>query len=162
MRVTLIAAVSRNGVIGEGGAIPWRISDDLRRFRTLTVGKPVIMGRRTFESIGSPLPGRKNIVLTRNADWRAPGAIRAAGLEAAYDLCAPAEEVMVIGGEEIYAAALAGADRIHLTRVEAEINGDAAFPELVPEDWRKTAAGTLPKSPRNDFSCRLFILDRLD
>ena len=162
MRVTLVAAVSRNGVIGAGGAMPWRIADDLRRFRSLTLGKPVIMGRKTFESIGRALAGRRNIVVTRNARWNAPGAEPAPGFEAALELCAPAAEAMVIGGSEIYRIALARAGRIHLTRVEAEIAGDAVFPKLDPGDWRKTAAGALAKSPQNDFSCRLFTLDRLD
>ena len=162
MRVTLIAAVSRNGVIGANGAMPWRVSDDLKRFKALTTGKPVIMGRKTFASIGAPLPGRTNVVVTRTTGLRIAGVRQAAGLDEAFELSGPAAEVMVIGGGEIYAAALPRAQRIHLTRVEAEMRGEALFPRLDPADWRKTAAGIIPKSPRNDFPCRFFILDRLD
>lgn len=142
--------------------MPWRISDDLKRFKALTTGKPVIMGRKTFESIGAALSGRDNIVISRRTGWRPAGARLAAGLNEAFALSASAAEAMVIGGGEIYAAALPRARRIHLTRVDAEFQGEAFFPRLDPSDWRKTAAGFIPKSPRNDFPCRLFVLDRLD
>lgn len=161
-RVTLIAAVSRNGVIGAAGAMPWRISEDLKRFKALTMGKPVVMGRKTFDSIGKALPGRTNIVVTRAADWRAEGVQRAGSIDEALKLAEPAGEAVVIGGAEIYAAALPRAQRILLTRIDAEIQGDATFPPLDPKEWRKVADGIITKGPRNDYPCRLFILERLD
>lgn len=139
-RVTLVAAVARNGVIGREGGLPWRLPADLRRFRALTWGHPVVMGRRTWESIGGrPLPGRRNIVVTRRPGYRAPGAEVAGSPEAALMLAAGADEVMVIGGGELYAAFLPLAGRILLTEVDAEPEGDARFPDLDPTEWEEVA-----------------------
>ena len=139
MIVTLIAAVADNGVIGRDGDLPWRLSADLRRFRALTTGKPVIMGRKTWQSIGKALPGRRNIVVTRDRSFAADGAEAVASLDAALDLAAGAAEVMVIGGGEIYAAAMARADRLDITHVHAAIDGDTFFPEIAAATWRETA-----------------------
>ncbi len=142
--IVLVVAVAENGVIGRDGTMPWHLPADLRHFKRLTTGKPVIMGRKTFESIGKPLPGRHNIVLTRDAGWQAEGvtvvpnlaeAIAAAGL----DPRARADEIMVIGGAEIYAQALPIATRIELTRIHIAPEGDTLFPPLDPADWRETA-----------------------
>jgi dihydrofolate reductase len=142
--VSLIVARSRNGVIGRDGALPWHLSADLKHFKRQTVGKPVVMGRKTFDSIGKPLPGRHNIVVTRNADWKFAGvtvvpniaeAIAAAGL----DLKIRAPEIMIIGGADIYAQCLQFADRLYLTDVQVEIAGDAFFPPLDETIWRETA-----------------------
>lgn len=161
MRITLIVAAARNNVIGRNGRMPWRLSSDLRRFRALTLGKPVIMGRKTFESIGRPLPGRTNIVVS-SAGFAAQGALSAPDLDAAYRLAPPAsDEIMIIGGAQIYEAALPAADRIHFTRIDADISGDARFPQLEPSHWRKTAAGATGVSQQDDYPCRYFILDRL-
>ena len=140
MRLNLVVARAANGVIGRDGGLPWRIPEDLRHFKRLTVGKPVVMGRRTFESIGKPLPGRHNIVLTRNAGWTAEGvtvvpnlaeAVAAAGL----DPRARADEIMVIGGAQIYAEALPSATRVYLTEVHAEPAGDTVLPGFDPLLW---------------------------
>ena len=161
MRVTLIVAAALNNVIGRNGALPWRISDDLRCFRALTWGKPIVMGRKTYESIGAPLPGRTSIVVSRSA-WSAPGTVGARSLEEALGLAGEVgAEAMVIGGAAIFEAAMPAAARIHLTRVLAEVDGDVRFPPVDPAQWRKTSVGATQKSRRNDYSCRYFILDRL-
>lgn len=134
--LSLIVAVARNGVIGRGNALPWHLPADLKHFKAVTLGKPVIMGRKTFESIGRPLPGRKNIVVTRNAGFRAEGCEVVASLEAALAVCVDAEEVFVIGGAQLYAEALGKADRIYLTRIEADIEGDTFFPPFDSARWR--------------------------
>jgi dihydrofolate reductase len=126
--ITLVLAMAENGVIGKDGAIPWRLPDDLRRFKRLTIGKPVVMGRKTWDSLPrKPLPERSNIVVTRQADWAAQGAIRAASLDDALTKAGAAVEVMVIGGGEIYREALPRAQRIELTRVHRAFDGEAHF-----------------------------------
>jgi dihydrofolate reductase len=132
VKVTLVAAVARGGVIGRDGSIPWRLPEDLARFRELTTGHAVVMGRRTWDSLPDrfrPLPGRRNVVVTRQERWSAPGAEPAASLEHALQLLDGAEDVFVIGGAEVYAAALPLADELALTAIDAEIEGDASFPE---------------------------------
>jgi dihydrofolate reductase len=131
MTVSLVAAVARGGVIGRDGGIPWRIPEDMTRFRELTTGHAVVMGRRTWESLPDqfrPLPGRDNVVVTRNPDWSAQGADRAGSIEDALELLESAPRVFVIGGGEIYTAALPFADELLLTEIEAEIEGDTIFP----------------------------------
>ncbi len=135
--VTLVLAMAENGVIGKDGAIPWRIADDLRRFKRLTVGKTVVMGRKTWDSLPrKPLPDRINIVVTRQVDWAAEGAVRAASFEDA--LSKAGAGVMVIGGGEIYRQALAQADRIELTQVHRSFDGDARF-AFDQSGWREIA-----------------------
>lgn len=138
MTVTIIAALSRNRVIGRGNRLPWHISDDLKRFKKLTLGHAVIMGRRTYESIGRPLPGRDNVVVTRSPDFSAPGCRVVHTFEAALAAVSGAGEVFVIGGAQIYASALPLADRLQLTEVDAEIDGDAYFPDFDRSSWRET------------------------
>ncbi|HEY4275753.1 MAG TPA: dihydrofolate reductase [Rhizomicrobium sp.] len=134
--ITLVLAMAENGVIGQDGAIPWRIADDMKRFKALTIGKPVIMGRKTWDSLPrKPLVDRTNIVVTRQPDWRGEGAEPAASLEDALAK-AQGEEVMVIGGGEIYRAALAHADRIELTEVRGAFDGDARF-DFDRSVWRE-------------------------
>lgn len=138
-RVALIAAVASNGVIGSDNALPWRLPEDLKRFKALTLGHPVIMGRKTFESIGRPLPGRRNIVISRNAAFSAEGCETAASLDAALAACAgTTDEVFIIGGEQIYAAAMPHAERLYLTEIQAEFQGDARFPEFDRGAWHET------------------------
>ena len=137
MRVSMVAAVARNGVIGSGNQLPWRLPDDLRRFKALTLGKPVIMGRRTFDSIGKPLPERTNVVLSRHNELRIAGCTLVDSLAGALSLFAAAPEVMVIGGAQIYEQCLAHADVLHLTRVDADVDGDARFPQLAPHEWQE-------------------------
>lgn len=134
----LFLARARNGVIGRDGALPWHLPADLRRFKSLTMGKPMIMGRKTFESLPGLLPGRRHIVLTRDSKWEGEGAEIALDMDAAVRL-ANAPHIAVIGGAEIFAQFLPIADRIELTEVELEPAGDAYFPELDPADWTETA-----------------------
>ena len=133
--ITLVVAAAENGVIGKDGAIPWRISEDLKRFKALTMGSPIVMGRKTWDSLPKkPLPGRTNIVVTRQADWAAEGAVTAHSLQDAIAKAADAEEIFVIGGAEIYAAAMPFATAIELTEVHAAFDGDAVLPPL-QGDW---------------------------
>jgi dihydrofolate reductase len=133
LRVSLVAAVAHGGVIGRDNSIPWRIPEDVARFREVTMGHPVVMGRRTWDSIPDrfrPLPGRRNIVVSRNAKWYGNGAERVGSLEEALDVAGPASEVFVIGGAEIYAAALPLADQLLLTEIDADFAGDTLFPPI--------------------------------
>ncbi|MDH3738714.1 MAG: dihydrofolate reductase [Alphaproteobacteria bacterium] len=141
VRLALIAAVAQNGVIGHDGDLPWRLPADLQHFKTTTMGKPIVMGRRTFESIGRALPGRPNIVVTRNAEFVADDVDVAADLDQALAIAQGygTEEVMVIGGGEIYAAAMPRADRLYLTEVHTDAVGDVQFPTLDRAHWREIA-----------------------
>lgn len=147
MKLSLVVAMARNGVIGKGGGLPWHLPADLRHFKSVTMGKPIIMGRLTWESIGKPLPGRLNIVVTRQSTYSAPGALIVHSLAAALERAADAEEVVVIGGAQLYGEALPHADLIHLTEIDATYEGDTIFPEWNRNDWieltREDHAGTL-------------------
>ncbi len=152
-RVYLIAAVAQNGVIGANGKLPWHLPEDLRNFKNLTLGHPVIMGRRTWESFVKPLPGRENIVISRSAGYAAPGASVAASIRAAIALCAGESLAFVIGGAEIYAAALPLADSLVLTEIHRDFDGDTRFPDWNRGDWRETQrkAHTAADGTRFDF-----------
>ncbi len=154
MRISLIAAMSRNRVIGMDNQLPWHLPEDLRRFRALTSGHPVIMGRKTFASIGKPLPHRQNIVISRQKGLEIAGAAVLSSLDEAFSCCASNEEVFVIGGAEIYCLALPKADRIYLTLVDREIEGDAFFPEWPKETFRETE-----REDRDGFS--FLLLERV-
>ena len=134
-RITLIAAMDRQRVIGAGDQIPWRLRTDQRRFRELTMGKPLIMGRKTFEAIGRPLPGRHNIVMTRQADYAPAGVTVVTSVEEAMAAAGPVAEVMIGGGGVIYELFLPTADRLLLTYVDATVAGDVVFPEIAPDRW---------------------------
>jgi dihydrofolate reductase len=136
-RVILVAAVAANGVIGARGGLPWRLPGDLRHFKALTLGHPVIMGRRTWEGLGRALPGRENIVVTRRPGFEAPGAHVAASLDAALALCAGEPAAFVIGGAQLYAAALPLADALELTEIHRDYDGDTRFPPFERADWRE-------------------------
>ena len=137
MTVTLLAAVARNGVIGVDGGLPWHLPDELALFKELTLGHVLVMGRRTFESVGRPLPGRTTVVVTRQPGWEAEGAIRAGSVGEALALAGSIdEEVFVVGGAQVYADALPVADRLALTFVDAEPEGDTVFPEVDWGEWR--------------------------
>ena len=167
MTVALIAAVADNGVIGVAGALPWRIAADMRWFKAHTMGKPVVMGRKTWDSLPKkPLPGRANIVVTRARDFSDAGAIVAHDIAGALDLAranaaqSGAGEIMVIGGAEIYAAALPFADRLYLTRVHAAPQGDALFPEFDLRMWREVFREPHPVSENAGTGFTFLILDR--
>ena len=138
MPVTIVAAVARNGVIGVDGGLPWHLPEDLRRFKALTLGHVLVMGRKTYESIGGPLPGRTTVVVTRSADWD-PGAgevVRAAGVQEAIRAArAIDDDVFVVGGAQVYDAALPLTDRLELTLVDDEPQGDTTFPVVEWDDW---------------------------
>ncbi|GAA0726134.1 dihydrofolate reductase [Sphingomonas japonica] len=135
--IVFYLARATNGVIGLGGRLPWHIPADLKRFKALTMGKPLVMGRKTFESFPAPLPGRRHIVLTRDPDWHADGAEVAHDPDAAIALASGASEIAVIGGAEIFALLLPRADRIELTEVHASPPGDAVVPAFEPVEWRE-------------------------
>lgn len=160
MKVSLIVAVSENGVIGRSGQLPWRLPVDLRRFRALTMGKPIVMGRRTWESIGRPLPGRMNIIVTRRPDFRADGVIVAHSLMQALERAEPAAEVMVIGGASLYAEALPLARTIYWTEVHAYVEGDTCFPPWDRTGWREVARERVALEASGQPACSFVIWER--
>ena len=160
MIISLIVAMDRQGVIGAGGALPWRLSGDLRHFKAITMGKPIIMGRKTHESIGRPLPGRENIVITRQKDYRAAGCTVFNGIETALEACANHAEVMVMGGASLYEELLPRAVRIYLTRVEAEVTGDTWFPPFDDSAWNQVERRDHPADERNEYPYSFLLLER--
>lgn len=136
-KISLIVAVAENGIIGTGGTMPWHITEDFAHFKAVTLGHSVVMGRKTYESIGRPLPRRRNIVITRNSDLRIEGCEMATSLEGALAMCEGEEEVFVIGGGEIYRQAMPLSDKLYITHVGVEVEGDTRFPTIDPEIWRE-------------------------
>ncbi len=152
MKLSIIVAVADNGVIGRANALPWHLPDDLKRFKRLTMGHTLIMGRRTFESIGRPLPGRCMIVLTRNSAFRPDGATVAPDLTAALAMVADEEETFIVGGADVYRAALPRADRIYLTQVHATVTGDVTFRPLDNDQWELIDAVHHPADTRHRYA----------
>lgn len=138
MIISLVAAMSHHRVIGLNNRMPWHCPADLKHFKAVTMGKPIVMGRKTFDSIGKALPGRRNIVITRQTDWQAPGVEVAHSLEAVFGLCREEAEVMIIGGANIYEQCLKRAHQLYLTFIDADYEGDTFFPEWSEVDWRET------------------------
>jgi dihydrofolate reductase len=168
-RIALIVAQAENRVIGSENQMPWHLPEDLKHFKRVTMGKPVIMGRKTFDSIGRPLPGRTNIVITRQGDWQSDGVKLASTLEQALDLAVqaareksaagePVDEIMVIGGAQIYAQSLERAERIYLTQIHQAFEGDAQFPRLSEGDWCEVAS---VRSEASEPVCTFVTLDRV-
>ena len=160
MRKSLVVAMARNRVIGRDNALPWRLPAELAHFKRVTMGHPIIMGRRTYESIGRPLPGRMNIVVSRNRGFVAPGCTVVDSLEKAYEAAGDAEEVSIIGGTSLFEAALPTADCIHLTEVEAEISGDTWFPDFDRSQWREKEIVRHPADERHAYPFRILELER--
>jgi dihydrofolate reductase len=160
-RISLIVAMSRNRVIGRNNAIPWRIPAELARFKQLTMGHHIVMGRKTWESIGRLLPGRTTIILTRNPDLRVQGALIAASLPQALRLAAQDDEIFVIGGAEIFRLALPLAQRIYLTTVQIDIDGDTFMPPIDPAAWRCVKSEPHPADLTNPLAWVLEIHDRV-
>jgi dihydrofolate reductase len=158
--VSLIVAVAENGVIGARGALPWRLPDELAHFKRTTLGKPVLMGRRTWESLGRPLPGRANVVLSRDPNFSPRGALVARDLDEALGMHAAAPEQFVIGGASLYAEALPRADRIYLTRVHARPAGDVFFPELASGEWGESLLAEHPADARHAHAFSIYLLVR--
>jgi len=144
MTISLIVAMSENRVIGAGGDLPWHLPADLKYFKASTLGKPIIMGRKTFDSIGRPLPGRRNIVVTRNANWQHQGVDVAESVEAAIVKAGDVEEIMITGGAQIYSQALERVDRLYITEVALKIEGDTFFPEFNKADWIEVSRDAYP------------------
>ena len=158
--ISLITAVSANGVIGRGGELPWHLSDDLKRFKQLTLGKPIVMGRKTFESIGRALPGRQNIVLTRQSEFAADECDVVSSIDAAIAASGDAGEIVVIGGSEIYKLFLPLAERIYMTRVQIDVDGDVRFPELDDELWQETERENHDADDLNEYEFTTSVLER--
>jgi len=158
--VSIIAAMDRNRLIGNNNQLPWHLPADLAHFKQVTMGKPIVMGRKTYESIGRPLPGRTNIVLTRSADFRADGVLTAHTLEQALDYVSEEDEVMIIGGSTIYELALPRADRLYLTYVESACEGDAWFPDFDLEQWQIVASEQHRADERNSSDYRFVSYER--
>jgi dihydrofolate reductase len=162
MGISIIVAADDHGGIGSRGRLPWHLPHDLKRFKALTMGKPIVMGRKTWASIGRPLPGRRNIVISRQTDFDAPGAEVVGSLDAALAKAGDAPEVCVIGGAEIYRLALPLARRVHLTRVHATVDADAHFPDLDPARWEEVAREDHPADERHAYAYSFVELRRRD
>jgi dihydrofolate reductase len=147
--VTLIVAAADNGTIGRDNTLPWHLPDDLKRFKQLTLGKPIVMGRKTFESIGKPLPGRQNIVVTRDANYRRDGVTVVHDVDAALRAAGDAPEIMIIGGAELFRLFLPRAGRVQLTRVHGDVAGDIKWPNLDNNLWRVVASESHPADERH-------------
>lgn len=166
MDIVLVAAVSQNGVIGRDGGLPWRLSSDLKRFKADTIGRPIIMGRRTWEAIGRPLPGRRNIVVTRDPGYRVEGADVVATLDAALVLAhaqavtSGQSEICVIGGGQVYAQAMEQATRLKITRVLADIDGDTVFPPISEDEWVRESALDIPAGEKDSHATRYEVYVR--
>jgi dihydrofolate reductase len=158
--VSLIVAMAHNGVIGRDNALPWHLSEDLKRFKACTLGKPILMGRKTFESIGRALPGRANLVLTRDRQWSAPGVIAVHTVDEALVRTAATPELVVIGGAEVYRLVMPFARRIYLTSVDADVEGDTHFPAFDPTQWADVECSTHPADAKNDYAVTFVTLER--
>lgn len=158
--VTLIAARARNGAIGRNNQMPWKIPGEQAYFKRMTIGHPIVMGRKTWESIGRALPGRRNIVVTRNADYVAPGAEIAASLDDALASAADADQVFVIGGAQLYAEALLRANRVLLTEIDADFEGDTFLPALDRSQWREISREHHPAVGDRTFEYSFVVYER--
>nr|WP_183484776.1 dihydrofolate reductase [Martelella radicis] len=162
--IVMIAAVAENGVIGSNGDMPWRLSSDLKRFKAITSGNPVIMGRKTYQSIGRPLPNRTNIIVTRDPDFSAENCIVVNDLDRALEVARKEagndKDVCIIGGGEIYRQAMSFAGRLHITHVEKALEGDTVFPEIDPAVWRVETSESVPAGEKDDYPTRYVIYAR--
>lgn len=158
--ISLIVAMAHNRVIGKNNGMPWHLPADLKHFKKITSGKPVIMGRKTFESIGKALPNRRNIVISRNAAYQAPDCEVVTSLSAALALVADANEICIIGGAQIFQEALPMADRLYLTFIDLKIEGDTFFPEWNHIHWRELFHDTHPADQQNPYALTFVTLER--
>jgi dihydrofolate reductase len=159
--ISIIVAMARNRVIGAKGAIPWRLPEELKRFKRLTLGHHIIMGRRTWESIGRLLPGRTTVIVTRQRGYRAPGARVVHSLDEAIAACGADDETFVIGGAELYAQALARAGRLYLTTVDADVPGDTLMPDYAAGEWREVSAESYSADDRHRYAFRCALYERV-
>ncbi|MCQ1061065.1 type 3 dihydrofolate reductase [Photobacterium sp. DNB23_23_1] len=159
MKISMVAAMAKARIIGKDNAMPWHLPADFTWFKKVTMGKPVVMGRKTFESIGRPLPGRHNIVISRNADYQAEGVTVVADINAAKQAAGDVDELMVIGGGSIYAACLEEADRLYLTFIDLDVEGDTQFPDW-GENWQEVHCESYTADEKNAHDMRFVILER--
>lgn len=162
--ISLIAAMDRRRAIGKKGALPWRLPADLAYFKKVTAGHPVVMGRKTFESIGRPLPGRINIVITRNSDWSVPNVLRALDLDEAIEMSRKVyggDEIFIIGGGEIFKEVISLADKLYVTEVAAEVDGaDTFFPEIDDRKWKETKREEFPADDNNEYGYSFVVYNK--
>jgi len=161
VKLAIIVSVAENGVIGSGNQLPWRLPDDLKRFKALSLGKPIVMGRKTYDSIGRPLPGRLNIIVSRRGDLRIEGCTIVSSLSDAIAAAGNVEEIVIVGGADIYRQVLPQVQTIHLTRVHATVPGDVYFPELAPDEWHEVATEYHPADDRHAHSFTFQTLQRV-
>lgn len=159
--LSIIVAVANNGVIGSGNQLPWRLPDDLKRFKALSLGKPVVMGRKTYDSIGQPLPGRLNIIVSRKLDLQIAGCQVVSSVAEAIAAAGGAPEIVIVGGADIYRQVLPQVATIHLTRVHADIPGDVLFPKLAENEWREVATEYHPADERHAHAFTFSTLARV-
>lgn len=162
MKISLIVAMASNRVIGVDNRMPWHLSADLKKFKRITMGSPILMGRKTFESIGRPLPGRRNVIISRNPAYRQEGCEVFNDLEQALTCCGDAEEIFVIGGAKLYKTLLPRADYLYLTEINQEFTGDTLFPEFDRQDWREIDREDIADDPTVDFSYSFIKLEKID
>lgn len=159
--LSIIVAVADNDVIGSGNQLPWRLPDDLQRFKALSLGKPIVMGRKTFDSIGRPLPGRLNVVISRQQGLQIAGCLVVSSLDEALAAAPSAPEIVIVGGADIYRQVLAQVATIHLTRVHADVHGDVVFPKLAADEWREVATEYHPADERHAHAFTFSTLQRV-
>ncbi len=160
--LSLIVAISENHVIGREGQLPWHLSADLKRFKQLTMGHHIVMGRKTYDSIGRQLPGRISVVLTRQSEWTVEGVLTASDLPTALKLAGDDEEVFVIGGSQIYQLALPLVDRLYVTQVHATVDGDTYFPAITDDQWQLQQTDSFAADEKNDHDYSFLVYSRLD
>lgn len=160
MLISIIVAMDKNRVIGKDNDLPWRLSADLKHFKKITMGKPIIMGRKTYDSIGKPLPGRENIILTRDASFTAEGCTVMHSLNEIFEYCSAHEEIMIMGGATLYAVTLEQADKLYITQVHAEVEGDTWFPDFDITAWHETDRLDFNADDKNDYDYSFIVLER--
>ena len=160
MRVSLIAAMAQNRVIGRDNQLPWRLPADLQHFKKITMGKPIVMGRKTWQSIGRPLPGRTNIVITRDANFQAEGCVVVHSIDGAIQAADGNDELMIIGGANLYEQTLGQAERLYLTRIKADVEGDAWFPQLEDNKWKQVECESFTADAKNEYDYEFVVYER--
>ena len=160
MKLSLIVAMATNRTIGINNQMPWHLSADLKKFKKITMGQAIIMGRKTFESIGRPLPGRQNIIISRDPQYQQQGCLVFNDLDSALQSCAESDEVFVIGGATLYAATLARADRLYITEIQQAFDGDTWFPEIKQEQWRVVTREDINDDSSVDFNYSFIVYER--
>lgn len=160
MKISIIVAIDQFRVIGKDNQLPWHLPADLKYFKSVTLGKPVVMGRKTFESIGKPLPGRENVIISRNPDYQAAGTKTFLNLAAAFDYLAEHEEIMVLGGAEIFKLALPMADRLYITEIHQSFDGDTYFPEIDENLWQEVSRDKHSPDEKNHYAYDFVVLEK--